>query len=138
MKNCEHHIGEQPARNFQTPHAALSSTRCYFIDDIAASASASASTSAESGGPFSDDTIINFSGQQTATPSNSQNPYTNSDADANAAATLGGGANASSSPLYGDSDASDSGIPTSYLLIGGAVIVIGIIGFVILKKKKVI
>lgn len=52
--------------------------------------SVSASASADSGGPFSDDTIINFSGGQTATPWQSNTPdvsavATSSAAEGNAA-----------------------------------------------------
>jgi hypothetical protein len=53
--------------------------------------SLSASVATESGGPFSDDTIINFSGMQTAQPANSQTSSqtpvaTSSAAEGNAAA----------------------------------------------------
>lgn len=95
------------------------------------------SSSAESGGPFSDDTIINFSGMQTATPTASENPYTN--ATSNSAAALGGNAATEDAATSAQNlGGSVGGIPVMYLVIGGSVLVAGVIGFVILKKKKII
>ena len=83
--------------------------------------SLSASVAADSGGPFSDDTFINFSGFQTATPSNSQT-QTQTPVATSSAAEGGNAGSASTLPAPGTGNTQVT--PSSYntpSILGGIV-----------------
>jgi hypothetical protein len=89
-----------------------------------------------SGGPFDADTIINFSGSQTATPSNSENPYQAPAASATAAlgGSASGGAAESAAPPVNDATSTFS-VPSLLFYAAIGLTVLGI-GYFVLKKGK--